>query len=256
MAASFIRSDKNSAAAASTSITPGANYAAGNTAIVLVGYHTSGDSDPLHYTVSDSVNGSYAQDAITLNINDAAIAIFSKNLTSQLPTTGSISVTGGTGVSAIAAIAMVFSGLLTSSFLDKTATNPSAASTASPSSSAQSPTSTFPSGTTATTTQASELVIGGVMMKASALQTMTTGGSSVTWNAESTGVAASASPAGNGVFLWAQYAIVSSIGTFISQPTDGTNNFRAVIATYKAAAVTIPNKITQIKQAINRASTY
>jgi len=197
---------------------PAADVAAGNRVIVSVAL------DPTAGTVScaDSKGNVYAKDVdVTQGSGTSGVrsVIFSAPITAALVSGNTITVTHPS-LAARAMSADEFSGLGTSGTLDKTAS--ATGSSTSPS-----------SGTTATTSQPSELLIGAIDVE--------TRGDTFTVGSGYTSLA-SISSASNGnatsnVTMNAEYRIVSATGGYAANGTLGTaRQWAAGIATYRAAA--------------------
>lgn len=227
MAATLVRTDTGAAASNQVVIPTGAAYAAGTSIIVIVAFRPSGDSDNLHYRVNDPTNGEYSADVLSYAPNNGGVAIFSKHNISGLTSGTNITVRMGDTGNKVAAMVMNWSGLETSSVLDKTSVNPSQG-TNSPSA------PTYTSNATATTSQAAELLIGGILLHTD----VTTGVTPTTsWTAVQTnGVGTSGGSAGSNAVVWGQYRAVAATGGYTSNPTGTTRNYRSAIATYKVAA--------------------
>lgn len=158
--------------------------------------------------VSDDRNGSWTKALEVANTDHTLGLWYRENGGSGSAVT--VSQTGGGGSNRW--IIGEFTGLATSSSLDKTA-----------SASADSDATTFDSSATATTTQAEELFVGGAAVNGS---TAFAAGGSGSWT-EVDEISSKAQM---------QYQIASATGTPNSAPTGTANNWTAVIATFKGAS--------------------
>lgn len=235
MAISLVQTTSNFTSSATSLTTPvfGAGNTPGNTIIVAIhGYNGAGN--PIA-TVTDTLGNTYHQVAAPLNYNASAwVAIYyAYNIGSGSNAVTVASANAGTQYSIIA---REYSGLTTTDPLDKTANSGTSGNGTTPS-----------SGATATTTQASELVIG---MAANWLSYTFTAGSGY-------GNIANASDAGNSS-LGMEDKIVSSTGAQTATFTQsGSWNWGCIVATFKAGVfVFVPKTNPRANRAVFRASTY
>jgi len=208
----------------SLSVTVGASgVGAGHSIIVTIAMDNSPTgavscSDTAGNTYTNDVD--FGQDSGT---NGSRTIICAAHNVSALVNGNTITV-NHPNVKASAMSANEFSGLATSSVLDKTA-----------SAGDNTGTNTSPtSGNTATTTQANELLIGAIAVEGPTADTFTLGASYSTLTRAGT----NAGSAQDNITMNCEYQIVSATGAYHADGTMGTarNSWAAAIATYKAAA--------------------
>lgn len=173
------------------------------------------------FSISDSKSNTWQKDA---NAQDTSSTVqtFSAKLTSALVNADTITISWSPTSSTGAATAAEYSGLASSSWLDKTASASGASATASD------------SGATATTSQANELLIG-ALAPAGTITGFTPEVLSPAWSANTSAVPSS----GNVRGIYPMYRVVSAAAAYNAKATWSTSRAWAqVIATYKAAALT------------------
>lgn len=172
---------------------------------LLIAYVSGGGSGTT-LGASDNVNGAYHQDVILFN-SGAGVTAGIHSFTNAA--SGTTTVTFTQNLSAqLRVLIQEWSGIVTSSALDQTASNGNTA------------TSTFSTGTTASTAQTNELALA---LAAEGTGRTTTANSPYTLDASSQNK------------LFASYAVISSVGTQSTTftLTGGTDNGPSMIATYK-----------------------
>ena len=190
--------------------------AVNNTVIATVVLYTSNRTFTV--TVADSAGNTYTNNADITDSSSTRTLVFSAPVTTALTTSNSITVSFTHSVQYINVSNFSVSGLLTASPVDKTSTSTGTSTSVS-------------SGTTGTTTQASELLIGalGIDFSGNGTATLTPG----------SGYAALPANAISGSWgIYPEYEIVSSTGAYSATGTmsGNVNDWAAAIVTYKAAA--------------------
>lgn len=167
-------------------------------------------------SVTDTQGNSYAVDVSYASPGDVlSVYLVSGQITTALVNGNTITVTLS-ATNAFAGVAEEFSGMATSSALDKTSTNSPGFGTA------------WSSGSTAATAQADELCIGAYVISSDVRSTP-----EGTWTELTDALRGAPGP---GRSLITQYKIVSATGTYQAQGTlASSNDGGAAIATYKAA---------------------
>ena len=200
-----------------------AGVAAGNT--IVVGFASRGASPYNVPTVSDTVGNTYTLATNAITYQHGRSYIYFAHVNNALANGNKITITTSS-VSNRVAVASVFSGLLDANLLDKTLGNPTGTSTT-----AQGNNPTV--GPTATTFQASELIIGVI-----GTEEATDAGVGTWQNGFTTGPQVKSSSATT--YDWRVslgYQIVSATGQFTAAKTVANNPYWAAsIATFKAGA--------------------
>lgn len=199
------------------SVTTGASVPVGNTIIVTI----ASDGNNGNISVSDTGGNTYTKDADISSGNgggnDVRITVWSAPVTTALSAGALITVSSPNLAKSIQA--MQVSGLLTSSYVDKTATATNTGTSAS-------------SGNTITTSQSDELLVGAV---GAALSTLNITGASSPWTSFP-----QVTPGSNGTTLLTEYQIVGSTGTYAAAGTlSASGVWSAAIVTYKARVTTV-----------------
>jgi hypothetical protein len=202
--------------AAKTAQTPGIAFspttgtAAGDLLVLILG---SSGSNGVATSVTDSVGNVWHQD-VRLLANNQGFGIYSTVLTNPITTSNTIMLTGGDTQSLLLE---EFSGIVSSSWTDKTATNSNAG-----------PSSALDAGTTAATSQASELVIGGWSQGNNSL------GAVVPGSGYSVFATDPLNSVSGGRSLFVEYKIVSVTGAQNPTATSGvTNKWSGGVSTYR-----------------------
>lgn len=203
---------------------PAGGVAAGNRILVLVDAVVGSD---IVTGVTDTAGNSYARDLSLISAADVrSIYFYSANAAGSLSSGNSITIAVNDDNRFINAIAAEFSGVATSSALDKTSTAETAFGTA------------HSSGLTAMTSQANELLVGGHAM-----------GNGDTWTPDSGwSVIRNVPGATSGRRTVLQYQIVAVAGTYASSGTTSANaETESMIATYRASSGDADNQIAWIR---------
>lgn len=196
-------------------ITPTANTVAGHTLFLVFSMNNSTRTVT---GVTDTAGGNTWAVDVSASANTRTVSICSVFLNTAILTSHTITATlSGMSTSGNTWWLEEFSGVLSASFLDKTATAAWASGTAAD------------SGTTATTTQADEVAITGFCWGAAGATFTDSSG----YSAFTTGVQTSSSMSG-----MSKYLIVSATGAQREQATVDSASGEGAIATYKAAAAT------------------
>jgi len=198
-----------------------ANVAAGNS--VIVTFLWGGWSSAETTSCTDSQGNSYSVDVNEYYSGAGLYTIVcSAHNVSALGTSDMITLTFSSGTYGVAATVHEFSGLAAVATIDQAASNNGSSATPS-------------SGSTATTTQADELLVGAIGVSGPPTDSFTPGsGYTVLSSIGFTGV-------WNGT-IRPEYQIVSATGSYQADGTLGTSSgWAAGIATYKAAAATPPS---------------
>jgi VCBS repeat-containing protein len=211
----------SSAAGTSIAITSTA-VAAGNTVIVTIAMSANTGA----VSVTDTRSNTYTKNADVTNTGNVRTLIFSAPVITALQAGDTITVTFGVETQSKAVSALQVSGLLSASVVDKTAVRTGLTSSAS-------------SGSTTTTAQSSELLIGAI-----GIADRSTGTAGTNFTAIG---AIDNGDAVNGIGLLPEYRIVSNTGAFSASATTAAMPWAAAIVTYKAditgpvVAVTTPS---------------
>ena len=208
-----------SSATGSIAISVSPAVAVNNTVIVAI---TLYDTISRTVTVTDSSGNSYANNANVLDSSDTRTLVFSAPVTTALTTSSTITVSFSTAAYYVNASALSVGGLVASSPADKSATSTG--------------TSTTPSvGPTATTSQASELLIGAFGLDISSGTPSFTAGSGYT--------ALTANLISGAWGIYPEYQIVNATGAYSATGTfsGGVQDWAAAIVTYKAIPINATN---------------
>ncbi len=204
---------------------PAAGVAAGNSIIVSVMHDAACSTWPPVPAISSITDTAGNQYILDVNVyNDILctsvlwnVSIYSAHNVNALSSGNTITITWDASADARAASASEFSGLATSSALDKTNAGSGTGTSAS-------------SGSTSQTTQNDELLVGLVGVEGPTGDTFTTGPSYSLLVRSGT----SGGQAASNVTVNPEYRVVSSTGTYSASGTLGTSrNWGALIATYK-----------------------
>lgn len=202
---------------------PSGGVPAGDTLIVTVEYETGTGSIS---SVSDSSSNTYTVDAtgrFNGSGNKTAISICSAYMTTALSSGDTITINFAASYNHKAAWVTEFSGLASSSFVDQTANNNGTNA------------NTVDSGTTATTTQADELLFASFGVATTGSQTLVPESSPISYTALS-----------SKVYGGSEYAIVSSTGTYnATGDFNSANHWAGAIVTYKQAASSCSSPTTE-----------
>jgi hypothetical protein len=226
----MLTTDSNQASTTSTAITTTAPYPAGTSIIVVGAYRTGTTTTNASFTCTDSNSNTYAQNVISVVASSNGLVIFSThNLASTLASGSTITVSGPTGVTKVAAIASNWQFLTTTSTLDKTVVNPANAAAALTA-------TTYTSNATATTAQAAELAIGGVCLNIDTTGTVTpTSTWALTGDKASTGGTTTTNAR-----AYMQHKVLTATAAITSNPTGSSLGYRSAAATFKTATQVTP----------------
>jgi hypothetical protein len=196
--------------------TLGSGVAAGNSIVIAFAM----DDALGALSATDSAGNAYAVNADVTNSNRIRTVIFSAHNVTALPAGAFITVIHPL-VTARAFAATEFSGLATTSTLDRTSAATGQGTSAS-------------SGTTAATAQADELLIGAIGVEGASSETFAPGGSFSSLASSGT----SGGSSGSNITINAAYRVVSATGSYAATGTLGSNrDWAAAIATFRMAAV-------------------
>ena len=217
----YIGSATSKASGTELSITTNQAVAAGDDIIIV---YATDPSSGLTISVSDGAVNTYNEVAVAINQAQLRTYIFAAYNVRALPNGSSITITANNEVTARAAVVSVFRGLLDSGALDKTSTGENDGS------------ATASSGATASTTQANELLIGGIGTEGP------DGDTAGTWQNSFTAgprLGTTGGTADTNITASMGWRIVSAIGTYTASKTGMTaRDHASAIATFKIASTT------------------
>ena len=207
---------------------PASGVAAGNSVILFLSINPSAGT----ISCSDSKGNSYTSNRNATNGSGTTgvrtVVLSAHNIIAL--TSGNTITCTHRSVTARALSASEFSGLATTATVDKVA-------------SATGNNTTPSSGATATTAQASELLIGGIGVEGPTTETFTAGANYTAVGRAGT----SGGTAANNITINPEYRIVSATGAYSANGTlSATRRWAAAIVTYKAAPPPLPTKLVVV----------
>jgi hypothetical protein len=220
----LLTADTGQASATSATITTTAAYPAGSSVIVVAAYRTGATVTNASFTCT-ATGLTFAQDVISVVASSNGLVIFSAHNIAALASGSTITVSGPTSTTKVAAVASNWTNLATTSTKDVSQVNPANAAAAVTA-------ATYTSNASATTTQASDLAIGGVVLNIDVTGTITptslwatvgdiaTAGGTNTTNARA----------------YMQARVLTATGAQTSNPTGTSRAYRSGVVTYKVAA--------------------
>lgn len=205
-------------------------YPAGSRVLVASYHRLSTTTTSALFTCVDSAGNTYTKDLFSVTASGGGLVLYSAVLASDLASGATITVTAPTDTTKSAAISGFVTNLMPSA-LDKTSFSPNNGQ-------ANSTSATYTSGTSAATTQASEIAIGLAGLNIDATGTITnSSGWAETKQANSTGGTNTTNAR-----IYMQHKVLTATGTQLSNPTGTSRSVRGALATYKVQAQQPPEK--------------
>lgn len=218
---------KGAAAATQVTVTTTELWPSGSSIIVVSGFRPAGDTDSAHYSITDQSGNNYTRELFTMNTFNGGVAVYARhNIGAGIASGTNIVVKMSDTTSKMSAYVFCVTGL------DYTGGSPLDKIAFSPADGVNSPSAaTYDSTATSTTATANEFLVGVLMMH---INDSTGVVASTDFTAlDSAGVASTGNAAGSNAATWVQTRSVTATGTYSSNPTGTTRNYRSGILTYK-----------------------